>query len=374
MRRALPASALAIALAAAGCGSGLAPPGFDTGSYLRGQYADRLGPAEAAQVEVPFELDAELLELIDTRFAAAGSQKARVDQILDFVFRGLGLNYTLVPTRNAVETYRSRQGNCLSFVNLFVGVARHRRLNPFYVEVEDYQRWKYQDGSVVSAGHIVAGMYVDGELSTFDFLPYEPKSYRSFKPIDDLEAAAHYFNNLGAEALFDGDRERAEHYVRLAHRLNPQFDKAISNLGVVLMRRGEVDEAVEVLEAGLAIHPDHIPLLVNTARAYQLAGSTDAATRLFSRIDAVDHANPYFFIYRGEQALARGDRELALELMRKALRRDSENPEVHLGLTKVFLATGDLKRARHHLQRALRLDATHEEARRYAAMLEKEGG
>ncbi len=60
--------------------------------------------------------------------------------------------------------------------------------------------------------------------------------------------------------------------------------------------------------------------------------------------------------------------------MRKALRRDSENPEVHLGLVKVFLATGDLGRARHHLQRALQLDATHEEARRYAAMLEKEGG
>ncbi len=374
MRSALRFSILLCPLLAGGCATGLGPQRFDSADFLRGQYAKRLGAAEAAEVEVPFALDAELLEALETRFAAAGSQQARVDQILEFVFRGIGLSYSLTPTRNAAATFHSRQGNCLSFVNLFVGVARHRRLNPFYVEVEDYQRWKYQDGSVVSAGHIVAGMYVDGELSTFDFLPYEPKSYRSFKPIDDLQAAAHYFNNLGAEALLDGDLDRAESYVRLAHRLDPQFSKAISNLGVVLMRRGDAVEASKVLEAGLALYPDNVALLANSARAYQLAGRQSEAVSLFTRIDAVDHANPYFFVYRGELALSHGDPRQALDFMRKALRRDSENPEVHLGLVKVFLATGDLGRARHHLQRALQLDATHEEARRYAAMLEKEGG
>ena len=47
------------------------------------------------------------------------SELRRVNQVNDFIFDGLQLQYLLAPTRNAVETYRTRAGNCLSFVNLF---------------------------------------------------------------------------------------------------------------------------------------------------------------------------------------------------------------------------------------------------------------
>ena len=89
----------------------------------------------------------------------------------------LDLRYALQPTRNASDTFRAREGNCISFVNLFIGVPRRMRLAPFYVEVRDLQRWSHREGMVVSQGHIVAGMYVSGELRTYDFLPYRPKAY-----------------------------------------------------------------------------------------------------------------------------------------------------------------------------------------------------
>ena len=140
--------------------------------------SERLGPERASQVDIPYLLNDEIGEVLETRVNPAGSEKARTNGILDFVFTQLDLQYSLVPTRDAIGTYRARSGNCLSFVNLFVGMSRHMRLNPFYVEVSDLERWNYRDGVVVSQGHIVAGMYVDGELSTFDFLPYRPKAYR----------------------------------------------------------------------------------------------------------------------------------------------------------------------------------------------------
>ena len=71
----------------------------------------------------------------------------------------------------------------IAVVNLFVGMAREVRLNPFYVEVTDFQRGSYRDGVVVSQGHIVAGMSVDGQLTTFDFLPYQAKAYRDFREL-----------------------------------------------------------------------------------------------------------------------------------------------------------------------------------------------
>ena len=67
--------------------------------------------------------------------------------------------------------------------------------------------------------------------------------------------------------------------------------------------------------------------------------------------------------------LESGDVKRALDYMRDALRADSETPEVHVGLAKVYLALGQIDKARHHVQRTLRLDATHEEGRRYAAMI-----
>ena len=342
---------------------------FDNAAFLTKELDQRIDPQLAKELLVPFELDEVIRQDLRERLSPVGSERRRTNQILDFVFAGLDLQYARTPTRNAVETYRTGYGNCLSFVNLFVGVAREQRLNPFYVEVQDYQRWSYQDGVVVSRGHIVAGMYIDGELSTFDFLPYQPKSYRNFKPITDIQAMAHYYNNLGAEALLAGDLNAAERNLRAAAGLAPDFDKGINNLGVVYLRLGDTARAIELYRRGLENHVDNVPLMTNLTRAYQKEGKLEEAAKLLDRLEEVDQANPFFYVYRGDQALAKQDFETALRYMRQAFRADPELPEVHVGLVRVYLALGKFKEARHHVERALKLDATHEEARKYATML-----
>lgn len=342
---------------------------FDSQAHVRENSIDRVPEDLRDQVEIPFELDEVTLEEVSRRLSPAGDEKRRTQEIIGLIFSGLDLQYSLTPTKNASETFATRSGNCLSFVNLFVGIARHQRLNPFYVEVEDYQRWNFQDGVVISRGHIVAGMTVDGELSTFDFLPYRPKGYRDFDPIDDVTAMSHYYNNLGAEALMDDDLETAREHLRIAYALAPDFERAINNLGIVYLRDDRAEDALKLYERGLELHPTSVPLLSNKARSLQELGRLEEATEIFDVIEDVNQTNPYFYVYRGELALSRGDSETALRYMRQALRTDSEIPEVHLGLVKVFVATGDLQRAQHHLERALKLDATNKEARKYAAML-----
>jgi tetratricopeptide (TPR) repeat protein len=368
-----PLLALCLALFLAGCSTTLSPSrSFDSDTYLREQYAERLGPERAVGLPIPFEVDERIVALAEGRINRGASERVRTEQITDFIFGFLDLEYRLEPTRSALETFRDREGNCLSFVNLFVGLAREYRLSPFYVEVEDYQRWNYSEGMVVSHGHIVAGLRVDGHLETYDFLPYRRKSYRDFNPIDDLKASAHYYNNLAAEALMRGDLERAESLARIAVGLAPWFEKAVNNLGVVLLRKGEPQRALELLTEALEQKPKNVPLLTNTARAYQETGRIDEANELLARLEGLQETNPFFFVYRGEVALAQNDLEGALEYMRKAFRQDSENPQVHVGLVKVYLAMGEREKALHHVERALRLDATHEEARRYAAMLTRD--
>ena len=345
---------------------------FSGTQALTSEFERRLGSERREDVVVPFAVTDRLRAAIDQRISPAGSESRRRDAVLDFIFGWVNLEYALTPTRTATETFDARLGNCLSFVNLFVTVGRERRLNPFFVEVEDYQRWNYQEGVVVSRGHIVGGMYVDGEMATYDFLPYRPKSYRDFEPISDLAATGHYYNNLGAEALMANDLDAAGKWLDIAVRLAPDFDKAINNRGVLLLRQDRVEEAARVYEEGLELHPENVPLMTNLVRAYQLLGEHDRAGVLLDTLEELDLASPFFYIYRGDAALAAGDPVLALDYMRRALRADSELPEVHVGLVRVYLSTGRMREAKHHVERALRLDATHEEARKYAALLEGE--
>jgi len=343
---------------------------IDPKELLFDDLAERVGVERAESIAVPFEVDDEIRAVLHGRVMLIGSERARTDSILDFVFESLDLQYSLSPTRDAIGTFQARSGNCLSFVNLFVGMAREVRLNPFYVEVTDFQRWNYRHGVVVSQGHIVAGMSVDGNLTTFDFLPYQAKAYRDFEPIDDLTAIAHFFNNIGAEALLDDDLEIAQDALNLAVDLDPDFDKALNNLGVFYLRSGRVDDALQLFQEALERDPEDVALMTNLARALQTKGRAQEASELLDQLDEVNQTSPFYFIYRGEMALGEGDTAKALEFMREALRRDSEVPEVHVGLVKVYLALGEMGKARHHLERALRLDATNQEARLFVGMLQ----
>ncbi len=342
---------------------------FDSSGDLREKFAAGVGPEKAARLAVPFELSPETLAQVGLHLKPNGTETRRAEEVLSYIFETIGLKYEQLPTRDAEGTLRARRGNCLSFVNLFVGLARHARLSPFYVEVTDYQRWTYKDGLVLSQGHVVAGMYIDRGLKTYDFLPYRPKGYRGFKPIDDLTAAAHYYNNLGAEALMAGDVARAREMIETATEIAPQFVKGLNNLGVLRARAGDFAGAEAAYRKGLGLEPDNPALLDNLAQLLVREQRRAEAEPLIDRLTTAENSSPFFFVYRGEEALARGDTEAALKFMVEALRRDSETPEVHLGLVKVYLALGDIEKARHYLARALRLDATNAEARRYAEML-----
>ena len=358
-----PAGALALAALLAGCST---YQRFDSVSHLRAQYAQRVG-AGATELQVPFELDDNIRAALPQLRQA--SPDRRLAEVMDLIFERLGITYQLAPTRTAIEAFRARRGNCLSFVNLFVGLARASDLNPFYVEVVDYQKWSHQAGMVVSQGHIVAGMYLSGELQTYDFLPYRPKAYRDFNPIDDLQAAAHYYNNLGAEALLAGDMQEARRLIEIAAAIAPDFPKALNNLGVIRARSGDAAGAEQAYKQALAADPGNSAVMTNVARLLQQAGRGNEAEEMLASIEAGNTTNPYFFVYQADMALVRGDQKRALDYMSKALSLDSESPDVHVGLVKVYLALGETDKARHHLARALALDATNPEARRYATML-----
>jgi tetratricopeptide (TPR) repeat protein len=278
--RRLVLAAVAGAALAAGC-SEYKP--FDSAAFLRDQYSHRIRPEDLPGVVVPFQLSDDVRAAFNKmRGRAARNEEHKTNQVVGFIFDDLRLKYSLAPTRDAADTFRTKHGNCLSFVNLFVGLARDLGLNPFYVEVTDFQTWNHRAGMVISQGHIVGGMYLTGELRTYDFLPYKTKAYRKFKPIDDLTAVAHFYNNLGAEALLAGDQQQALHLLSVANQIAPRFEKSLNNLGVCKARSGDLEGALALYRKGLEVDPGNTMLLTNMSRVYQRQGRGDEATKLLA--------------------------------------------------------------------------------------------
>jgi Flp pilus assembly protein TadD len=342
---------------------------FDSAGFLHEQIRQQAGAEVANAVEVPFAIDDKVRMAFRTHIRPGSREETRINQVLDFIFHQLDLSYEMQPTRDAVGTFEARKGNCLSFVNLFVGIARDIRLTPFYVEVLDYQKWNHRQGLVVSQGHIVGGLYFGGTLKTFDFVPYRDKAYRKLKPIDDMTAVAHFYNNLGAEALLAGNISEARRLVGLAASIAPRFPNALNNLGVCLEHSGDREGALDQYHRALAIEPTNTMVMTNMLRIFQQQGRVAEAAELETKVQDSNTGNPFFFVYLGEMALARGDLAKALEHMTQALRLESEVPEVQLGLAKVYLAQGDVERARHFVERAMKMDATDKEVQKYARML-----
>jgi Tfp pilus assembly protein PilF len=146
----------------------------------------------------------------------------------------------------------------------------------------------------------------------------------------------------------------------------------VNNLGVLYLRRGRPEEAIAVYEEALTANPEFTPILSNLSSAYRRVGRTEDADRTAARLESLDYSNPFYFIYRGTEALVGGDDDTALDYMRRALSIDTEIPETHIGLAKVYMARGELKKAHHHIGRALQLDATNVEARRFAALMDQQ--
>jgi tetratricopeptide (TPR) repeat protein len=355
----------------AGCTGTTAP---DYTAALRARYAERLAAfpgsdLRAVDLTVPFALDDTVREVLEEELARPYREADRLSEVLDLVLRRFNLSYVSEPTRTAVETFHAREANCLSFVNLVVGIAREHDLDASYVEVEDVRRWSFRQGMVVSRGHVVVGVVVEGRLRLVDFLPDAPPEYRAYRVVDDLRAAAHFYNNLAAEALL---AERDAEAVSLAQKavvLAPELARAHSNLGVALARVGRLDEAAASYARGLARDSEDPVLLGNLAALHQRRGELEEAEALLARLEALREAGPWVQLHRAEQALGRSAPGEALGWLAEALRKDAEIPEVHLGLVRAYLALGELDRARHHLERALRLDPGSVEARRYAELL-----
>ena len=146
----------------------------------------------------------------------------------------------------------------------------------------------------------------------------------------------------------------AEKRLDIATRLDPDFDKAINNLGVLYLRSGDPGRAVATYEAALEDHPAFVPILSNLASAYQRTGNRERAEEVMATLETLDHSDPLARVAAG-RALYRLDRRHADEIVRAVTPAlDVEGPYAAEGAAKLLreIGTPEAKRAlKDHAER-----------------------
>jgi protein O-mannosyl-transferase len=139
-------------------------------------------------------------------------------------------------------------------------------------------------------------------------------------------ARAH--TNLGLALLRAGQLPQAIAQDEEALRIRPHYARAHYNLGLVLWQAGQLREAIAEYQEAVRIDPDFVEAHVNLGIALSQVGSNQ---------DALVH-------------------------FMKALRLRSDSPEVHSNLGFFLLQSGKLPEAVEHFEQALRINPDYVEA------------
>ncbi|MDP6674711.1 MAG: tetratricopeptide repeat protein, partial [Gammaproteobacteria bacterium] len=274
-------------------------------------------------------------------------------------------------TQTATETFNERHGNCLSFTNLFVAMARDIELKVSYQEVDIPPDWTTNDGTFTLNRHV--NVHVDLGMAGGHVVDFNIGDFRTTydrRIISDERALAHFFNNKGVEHLQDGDTGAALANLQRALHSDRTFAPAWSNLGTLYRRQGLLVHAEASYLQSLAVNSSEYVAMSNLASLYTQTGDSERAALFEKKVRRHRMRNPYYRFDLAKQAFLQRDYDTAISNLEFAIRRKELEDSFHFLLGLSYLQKGDEKKARKLLQKAEELAQSDALKRNYQSKID----
>ena len=291
----------------------------------------------------------------------------------------LSLEYDPGKTMTASETFHARRGNCLSFTNLFVALAREDRLDAQYQIIDVPPIWDSADGWVMLSSHInvIVHRVSTGVPGTTGFsrdyiVDFNTPEYQGTLPrrgVDDRTAFALFYSNRGVEAMRAGDLRAAFANFKLAIDTSENVAGAWVNLGALYSRQHHYESAMAANEQALRVDPDEKSAMTNLARVYEELGNVELAAVYRKRAKRHDDSNPYYHYALAETAYRDGNYANALGEIKKAIARKHDDHRFYFLEGLVHYRRGNVSDARASIATAERLSDDDNVKQRYASKL-----
>jgi tetratricopeptide (TPR) repeat protein len=171
------------------------------------------------------------------------------------------------------------------------------------------------------------------------------------------------YNNLGNVVFRKGQVDEAIGYYETASEKNPNDPETQYNLGVAFLKKGRMDEAVSYSQKALEIQPDFPGVQYTLGNAFLAKGDFTQAIssyQTYLRVqpnDAVAHDNLAISL------LATGKINEAIDQFGEALRSDPNCAEAHYNLGHLLVQLGHREEAMPHLIEAVRLKPDYSQAK-----------
>jgi Flp pilus assembly protein TadD len=282
---------------------------------------------------------------------------------------GLQLHYNNFKTYTAQEAFYQREGNCLSFTNLFVALAREAGVRTYFQEVDIPPAWEAQGETFLFNLHInaVADLPGDEQVIDFDMALFD-LGY-GHRRIRDEAALSQYHNNMGVYWLGLKQYPTALLHFREALELQPRSGVAWTNLGT-LYRRSGFDEYAEASYLQ-AIDQSNTPAaLSNLSRLYHELGEEELSEYYAGKVQLFRRRNPYYLFSLAEEAYADSEFSEAEVLLRNAIKKRPDEEEFHRLQGLTLLQLGEPDEAQKSFSKAAALVNDPESTKLYAHKLQ----
>lgn len=296
----------------------------------------------------------EIRAFLDEHVNRKGSQNERLAQLVVAI---MGENRFKLAyddsTHTAAETFESRRGNCLSFTNMFIAMARDLDLIAHYQEVEIPPDWSMSGQTYLLSQHINVIVEIRNALSrVVDFNIYDFHSLNESREISDQRARAHYFNNIGVERMLDDESGLA--YANLQKSLFEarDFVPAWINMGILHRREGYPYFAEAAYLQALQLDRGNLLAMSNLANLYQELGKEDLQQQYLYWVKSHRNQNPYYRYQMANMAFSEGDYTAAIEHLKAAIRKNKNDDRFYYLLSLSYLMNGDREAAERWMEKA----------------------
>ena len=328
-------------------------------------------PSTADEAPV-LAVSAAMQRFLDDHVSRGASAMTRLRQLTSAIMseESFGLTYDET-TRTASGTFHARRGNCLSFSNMFVALARRVGLKVSFQEVDTPPDWSLRNDAFVLNRHVnvFADVGTDGE-HVVDFNMADFRTSYDRRVISDERALAHFHNNVAVERMQAGDVTSAFRHFRGAIHHDPSFSPAWTNLGTLYSREGHPAYAEAAYQQALEVDPHDLVAMSNLASLLERQGEGQRASRLRRRVEDHRHRNPYYRYQLARQAFDSHDYDAAIGHLRYAVRKKKTEDRFYFLLGLCHMRKGETRKAEHYLAKAKEVAATDAMKRRYADKLD----
>lgn len=368
-------SSLTIVFLTACAGSPIAPESSTLSAEVLLRAEPLTGEADVPElndIDV-LALDQSMLTFLDEHVNREHRHTLKLHELLYAIITegSFGLEYDEI-TRTAQETFNARLGNCLSFTNMFVAMAREVGIEVTYQEVEIPPNWSLEGDTYVLSRHV--NVIIDlrgGGTREVDFNIDDFHSSYDRQLISDERALAHYYSNIGTEYLRKGDPLEALRHFRKAFASDDEFAPVWSNLGALYSQAGHFEYAEAAYIRALTINPQELVAMSNLGRLYEHLGQLELADWYNKRSSRHRMRNPYYRYHLARRAFVAKDYETAIGHLKYSVRKEKNEDTFYFLLGLSYLQKGDESAARRWLKKAERVAEDDGLKRNYHSKLER---